>query len=186
MRPMQMVAAALIVVLGATAVRDAGAGWDRWQARQDDLLEECSAMASDGYPVVALTSLEAYPLYEYAPQLRDRLYFVDLLPSHKSDLTPSTLNDATCFRKWQSVVPGAPRIVTMDELAQMGNFHVVFKTEWPIMKNGFLPFRRVGGFGTSGVFQVEPGYRKILKDKTEPAPAPLPSPAQQAAAEPLA
>jgi hypothetical protein len=187
-RPIQLAAAAAMIVLGAMAVRDAGAGWARWQAHQDDMLEECTAMASDGFPVVVLTSLEAYPLYEYAPQLRDKLYFVDLLPSHRSDLSPGTLNDATCFRKWQSVVPGAPRLVTMDELAQIGNFHVVFKTEWPLMKNGFLPFRKVAGFGTSGVFQVEPGYRKMLKDQAEAAesnpPATPSPPSQDAEADP--
>jgi hypothetical protein len=187
-RPVQIAAAALLIVLGASGVREAGAGWERWQAEQDDLLEECSAMASDGFPLVALTSLEAYPLYEYAPQLRDRLYFVDLLPSHKRDLTPGTLNDATCFRKWQAVVPHAPRILTLDELAQIGNFHVVFKPEWPLMKNGLLPFRKVAGFGASGVFQVAPGYRKLFKDKAEAAasnpPATLAPKVQDAEADP--
>jgi hypothetical protein len=186
-RGLQIAVALSLMVIGASTMRDLGAHWTRWQADQSDLLEECTAMATDGYPLVALTSLEAYSLYEYAPSLRDKLYFVDLRPTHRHDLTPGTLNDGTCFRKWHSVVPNPPRIVTLDDLTEIGKFHVVFRTEFPVMKNGFLPFRKVAGFGASGVFQVDPGYRKMIKRKAEAqsdAPATVPRPAQHAEADP--
>ncbi len=71
-------------------------------------------------------------------------------------MTELALNDASSSAKWQAVIPDLPRQLTVAELAQLGKFHVVFKTEMPILRNGFLPFRLVDGYGTSGVFRVDP------------------------------
>ncbi len=111
----QVVVIALVALLGASATQNLGVAWAHWQDEEEEMIEQCESMACDGLPIVSLTTHEAYTLYEYAPQLRDKIVFLDLQPTHASRLTGATINDGTCFRKWQTVVPDAPRVVTLDE-----------------------------------------------------------------------
>ena len=158
---LQVTIIVLVALLGASATHNLGVAWAHWQDAEDEMIEQCASRAGDGLPIVSLTTHEAYTLYEYAPQLRDKVVFLDLQSSDRNRLTGATINDGTCFRKWQTVVPGAPRVVTLDELREMGKFHVVDKTDWPIEKTGNLPFRKVTGVGLSRVFEVEPKAVKI-------------------------
>jgi hypothetical protein len=157
-RWVQAAALVVVIVLGAHSMRNLGAEHTRWQADEEDMVEECTAMASDGYPLISLTSHEAYLLYEYAPDLRKKLLIVDLRPELRSDMTELALNDGTSSARWQAVIPDLPHQTTLDDLRRIGKFHVVFKTEMPILRNGFLPFRKVDGYGTSGVFRIDPRF----------------------------
>jgi hypothetical protein len=73
-------------------------------------------------------------------------------------MTELALNDGTSSARWQAVIPDLPHQTTLDDLRRIGKFHVVFKTEMPILRNGFLPFRKVDGYGTSGVFRIDPRF----------------------------
>ena len=158
-RWLQLAVLAFVIVLSGSTVRNFGAAMTNWQTAEDEMLNEYTTMASDGLPVVSLTLLEAYIVYEYAPNLRKQLFIVDLRPTHRTDLSEIVLNAYSVSMRWQAVRPDLPKLVTLDELAQMGNFHLVLKKEFPILKQGTLPFQTVGGLGWNGLFRVDPRYQ---------------------------
>jgi hypothetical protein len=69
------------------------------------------------------------------------------------------LNSDSVSMRWQAVLPELPKPVTLEELAQIGNFHLIRKQSFPILKKGALPFQMVGGLGWKELFRVDPDYQ---------------------------
>jgi hypothetical protein len=114
--------AMLLILLGAWHLRLYGDGQARWQATEEQMM---NIGQNDQLAIVTLDRHEAYLLYAYAPRLRDRLFIADLRHSHGSSLSRCLMVDYDSEDKWSRVYPDLPKLVSLDQLRDMGKFHLV-------------------------------------------------------------
>jgi hypothetical protein len=148
------VAVIALVLISGINVRVIATDLSALQTGEEFMLKQCVAMANDGLPIVTLSPQEAYLLYEYAPTIRSHLYVADLRPSYDQHLTSLALNFYELSAKWQTVQPDLPKLANLDELQQMGHFHLVQRTDANPLASGALPFQIVSGFGRDAIYRV--------------------------------
>jgi hypothetical protein len=115
-------AAILLILLGWHNLRHFSEAEMRWQATADQMMK---IGQNDELPIVTLSLHEAHLLYEYKPGLRSRLFFADLGESHGSQLYIGALAEYEAENKWLKIYPDLPKLVTLNQLRQMGKFHLV-------------------------------------------------------------
>jgi hypothetical protein len=123
-RPLQVVAAVLLALLGVSHLRqfaDAQAGV---QAAQESMINQAIA-ENDGLPIVCFSCHEAHLLYNYAPALRPRLFIADFRSSHSAQISDALIVDYESAAPWLVGYPDMPKMATLDDLRQMGRFHLI-------------------------------------------------------------
>jgi hypothetical protein len=115
-------AAMLLLLLGWHNLQHFSEAEMRWQATADQMMK---IGQNDELPVVTLSLHEAHLLYEYSPDLRSRLFLADLRESYGSQLYVGALSEYEAENKWLKIYPDLPKLVSLDQLRQMGKFHLV-------------------------------------------------------------
>jgi hypothetical protein len=144
-----------LVMLSWWKVREVEEGYAGWNHNRDELIAEYGAI-DDGLPIVTLDTHEAFVLYEYAPKIRNQLMVVDLSGWYQNSPSFVIAVDYESTVKWRRLYPDMPRLVTLDDLRGIGEFHLVATTEAPIVPSGPPPFQRVRGVGWNAVYRVHP------------------------------
>jgi hypothetical protein len=81
---------------------------------------------------------------------------VDLTERYRNNPSFVIAVDYESTVKWRKLYPDMPKLVTLDDLRNVGDFHLVPTTEAPIIPLGPPPFQRVRGVGWNAVYRVHP------------------------------
>jgi uncharacterized membrane protein len=152
--PLLTVTAVVVLLVGGWNVRMTGKEMADSQIGEEAMVNRCVALANDGLPIVTLSPREAYILFEYAPRIRPLVFVADLRTDYNAQLSLLALNGYELTAKWDTVQPDLPRLANLDELRQMGQFHLVEHTEGDILTAGLLPFQIVSGSGWDAVYRL--------------------------------
>jgi hypothetical protein len=120
--PILSAAAVLLILLGRHNLHHFSEAQMKWQATADQMMK---IGQNDKLAIVTLSLHEADLLYEYAPNLRSRIFVADLRESHRSQLFRGTLGEYELENKWLTVYPDLPKLANADQLRRMGKFHLV-------------------------------------------------------------
>lgn len=115
---------AFFTFVGALRVHGFGLQQEYWQLDRERLIRKVNAL-NDRVPIVAYAKNEAYLIYSYAPLVRPRLFIADFSSSHMRDLSRGILVDGEIASRWSAADPALPKLVNLNELRRMGDFHLV-------------------------------------------------------------
>ena len=119
-------------LVGALRVHGFGLQQEYWQLDRERLIRKVNAL-NDRVPIVAYAKNEAYLIYSYAPLVRPRLFIADFSSSHMRDLSRGILVDGEIASRWSAADPALPKLVNLNELRRMGDFHLVRALDFPVL-----------------------------------------------------
>ena len=114
----------LFALVGALRVHGFRLQQENWQAGEERIIRQVDAL-NDRLPIVTYSTHEAYLIYSYAPLIRPRLFIADFRSGHVRDLSRGMLVDVDIASRWSAADPGLPKVVSLNDLQRMGDFHLV-------------------------------------------------------------
>lgn len=114
----------LFALVGALHMHGFSLQQENWQADEERIIRQVDAL-NDRLPIVTYSTHEAYLIYSYAPLTRPRLFIADFRSGHVRDLSRGMLVDVDIASRWSAADPALPKVVTLNDLRRMGDFHLV-------------------------------------------------------------
>ena len=122
----------LFALVGALRVHGFRLQQENWQAGEERIIRQVDAL-NDRLPIVTYSTHEAYLIYSYAPLIRPRLFIADFRSGHVRDLSRGMLVDVDIASRWSAADPALPKVVSLNDLQRMGDFHLVRALDFPVL-----------------------------------------------------